>query len=366
MPLLYRGPVRFSRPLHPQRTIRHRPDLSEVRGRHATTLPCPTWIHAFANSPISSEYGGIAFLRPCSDRPHPRIGAVRPACVARSLVAWPGSARTGSRGWSRGATSPCHRPLPAGWPSRFNSMAWKRSTCWRSRADSMQRGPVPMLHRPRCWPSSKPKARNPAYVADGLGSLKAWNQAAHLVFDGFGQGGHAEPNLLRYMFLFDGSHAIVDWERYARKMVAQFRLRHDRAGTDDRFARLSAELREGSGVFGALWAEHEVRHRATGRQGDPPSPARPPGVQLLQLPGRRVTRTDPDPPCPFRGLHGDAGRPADRPLRRKGMSAAPRITSLLPDLSHPRHLPWHGTRTDAAWWATRARAGCWSTAPSTR
>ncbi len=105
---------------------------------------------------------------------------------------------------------------------------------------------------------------NPAYVADGLGSLKAWNQAAHLVFDGFGQGGHAEPNLLRYMFLFDGSHAIVDWERYARKMVAQFRLRHDRAGTDDRFARLSAELREGSGVFGALWAEHEVRHRATG------------------------------------------------------------------------------------------------------
>ncbi len=104
----------------------------------------------------------------------------------------------------------------------------------------------------------------PAYVADGLGNLKAWNQAAQLVFDGFGARQSTEPNLLRYMFLFDGSHTIVDWERYARKMVAQFRLRHDRAGADGRFAQLSSELSQGSSAFEALWAEHEVRHRATG------------------------------------------------------------------------------------------------------
>ena len=96
-------------------------------------------------------------------------------------------------------------------------------------------------------------------------------------------------------------------------MVAQFRLRHDRAGSDGRFARLSAELRQGSVASEALWAEHEVRHRATGDK-----VIRHPrlgrlafsycNLQIEESPELTLTLH-----VPVRGLRGHTGRPAAGP-----------------------------------------------------
>jgi len=108
---------------------------------------------------------------------------------------------------------------------------------------------------------------NPAYVADGPGDLRAWNAAAGLVFDNFGRDCSGQANLLRFMFLYGGSRrSILDWERYAERIVGQFRLRHDRAGDDGRYAELARELRRDSGRFDALWAVHDVRLRSTGHK----------------------------------------------------------------------------------------------------
>lgn len=108
---------------------------------------------------------------------------------------------------------------------------------------------------------------NPAYVADGLGNLKAWNTAAGLVFDDFGRVRLGQANLLRFMFLYEEpQRSIVDWKQYARRMVAQFRLRHDRAAGDDRYAVLAGELCRASELFESLWAAHEVARRSTGRK----------------------------------------------------------------------------------------------------
>ena len=111
------------------------------------------------------------------------------------------------------------------------------------------------------------QASNPAYVTDGCGELAAWNKAAGLVFGDFGQDGLGRANLLRYMFLHEGSRRdIVDWEQYASRIVAQFRLRHDRTGGDERLAALACELRQQSSAFNALWVAHEVCRRSTGRK----------------------------------------------------------------------------------------------------
>lgn len=108
---------------------------------------------------------------------------------------------------------------------------------------------------------------NPAYVADQCGDLSIWNKAAGLIFDDFGRDSLGQANLLRFMFLHEGARrSIVDWEHYASRIMAQFRLQYDRAGDDGRLARLACELRQKSPVFDALWGAHEVCRRSTGRK----------------------------------------------------------------------------------------------------
>ncbi|WP_428483645.1 helix-turn-helix transcriptional regulator [Rhodopila sp.] len=108
---------------------------------------------------------------------------------------------------------------------------------------------------------------NPAYVSDGYGDVLLWNAAAGLVFPDVGQVPSGDANLLRFMFLNPTArHNIVEWESHARRIVAQFRLRYDRAGGAGRFAELVHELRAGSKVFDALWTTHDVLRRTGGRK----------------------------------------------------------------------------------------------------
>ena len=107
---------------------------------------------------------------------------------------------------------------------------------------------------------------NPAYVSDPLGDLLLSNASAGLVFHEFGRHEANRTNLLRYMFLCEGSRNIVDWEHYARRIAAKFRLWHDRFDGDERFAELARELRERSAAFNDFWVAHEVRRRSTGRK----------------------------------------------------------------------------------------------------
>ena len=108
---------------------------------------------------------------------------------------------------------------------------------------------------------------NPAYVADQCGDLLVWNKAAGMVFDDFGRDALGRANLLWFMFLYEGSRrTIVGWEQYASRIVAQFRLRHDRTGDSGRLADLACELRRQSAEFEALWVAHDVCLRATGRK----------------------------------------------------------------------------------------------------
>lgn len=108
---------------------------------------------------------------------------------------------------------------------------------------------------------------NPAYVTDAVGNLVLWNASAGLVFQDFGRDESGRANLLRYMFLYEGSQqSIVDWEHYAKRIVAKFRLWHDRFTADGRFRDLASELRQRSTIFDRFWVEHEVRRRSTGHK----------------------------------------------------------------------------------------------------
>ena len=107
---------------------------------------------------------------------------------------------------------------------------------------------------------------NPAYVSDPLGDLVFWNASAGLVFHDFGRRGTSRANLLHYMFLCEEARSIADWEHYARRIAAKFRLWHDRLDGDARFAELALELRARSVAFNDFWIAHEVQRRSTGRK----------------------------------------------------------------------------------------------------
>ncbi|GGE08165.1 transcriptional regulator [Aureimonas endophytica] len=103
----------------------------------------------------------------------------------------------------------------------------------------------------------------PAYLIDRLWTAVAWNASAEALFAGWLGG--AERNLLRYVFFDPAARDfIVDWDARARRLVAEFRA--DRAAGPDDAARqaLIGELRQGSPLFCAAWAEQHVLGREGG------------------------------------------------------------------------------------------------------
>ncbi|MFZ2005909.1 MAG: helix-turn-helix transcriptional regulator [Stellaceae bacterium] len=110
----------------------------------------------------------------------------------------------------------------------------------------------------------------PAYVLDRSWNAQAWNAAAERLFVGWLDASpedNTERNLLRFIFLAPGARSLIcDWERRARRVVAEFRA-HCGAHLDDpELRRLIDELRRSSPDFAQMWEQHGVLGREGGER----------------------------------------------------------------------------------------------------
>ena len=110
----------------------------------------------------------------------------------------------------------------------------------------------------------------PAYVLDRCWRARAWNRAAEQLFVGWLDApppDNPERNLLRFIFLAAEARSLIcDWERRARRVVAEFRA-HCAAHLDDpALHRLIDELRRASADFAQMWEQHGVLGREGGER----------------------------------------------------------------------------------------------------
>jgi transcriptional regulator with XRE-family HTH domain len=107
---------------------------------------------------------------------------------------------------------------------------------------------------------------SPAYILDRSWNARSWNAPAERLFVGW-LDKEGERNLLRFIFLGPGARSLIrDWERRARRVVAEFRA-HCGAHLDDAALRLLIdELRRLSPDFAQMWEQHGVLGREGGER----------------------------------------------------------------------------------------------------
>jgi transcriptional regulator with XRE-family HTH domain len=104
---------------------------------------------------------------------------------------------------------------------------------------------------------------NPAYLIDPCLNLLAWNRAANAVF-GAGLVGdlaglpEQERNLLWLIFSDEARRRMVNWERHARLLLAQFRDASRGFVGDPGIARLVERLKQRSAEFAEWWSRYDV------------------------------------------------------------------------------------------------------------
>ena len=103
----------------------------------------------------------------------------------------------------------------------------------------------------------------PCYLIDRLWRARAWNEAAARLFTPWLGG--SDPSLLGFVFRDDAArNFILDWEKRARRVIAEFRADTARAPEDPALLALVAELRAASPAFATLWDGHAVAARDGG------------------------------------------------------------------------------------------------------
>ncbi|MFI6505125.1 helix-turn-helix domain-containing protein [Nonomuraea typhae] len=106
----------------------------------------------------------------------------------------------------------------------------------------------------------------PAFVMGRRTEMVACNRLAALLFWNRPTPPPGPQNCARLVFLDDHTRTLFrDWEHKARETVAFLRLDAGRHPDDRELAALVGELSVKSADFRRLWAEHEVRERAAGR-----------------------------------------------------------------------------------------------------
>lgn len=106
----------------------------------------------------------------------------------------------------------------------------------------------------------------PVYVLDQAWNARAWNLQAERLFVGW-LDGHNDRNLLRYVFLSPLARRVLpDWEKRARRVLAEFRADTGRHLDDPHLNTLVEGLRQESPLFARCWQEHEVEERAGGER----------------------------------------------------------------------------------------------------
>ena len=102
---------------------------------------------------------------------------------------------------------------------------------------------------------------NPAYLIDAFLNLLAWNQAAIGVF-GFAEDLAAAPaeerNLLWLIFTDDARTWLVDRDRHARLLLAQFRDASRHLVNDPWLGAFIERLRQRSPEFAQWWSRYDV------------------------------------------------------------------------------------------------------------
>ncbi len=115
---------------------------------------------------------------------------------------------------------------------------------------------------------------NPAYLIDAHLNLLAWNQAAIDVFgmpDDLAGVPAEERNLLWLIFTDDSRYLLVDWERHAKLLLAQFRDASRHLVGDPWFDGFVERLKRRSPEFVAWWSRYDVeRVQATEKVVDHP------------------------------------------------------------------------------------------------
>ncbi len=106
----------------------------------------------------------------------------------------------------------------------------------------------------------------PAYVLDQVWNARAWNAPAERLFVGW-LDGQNDRNLLRYVFLSPLARRVLpDWEKRARRVLAEFRADSGRHLDDPLLKALVEGLGQQSPFFARCWREHEVEQRAGGER----------------------------------------------------------------------------------------------------
>jgi transcriptional regulator with XRE-family HTH domain len=104
---------------------------------------------------------------------------------------------------------------------------------------------------------------NPAYLIDACLNLLAWNRAASAVFgaglvEDLAELPRQERNLLWLIFTDEARHHMVNWERHARLLLAQFRDASRQLVGDPWVARLVERLKQRSAEFAEWWSRYDV------------------------------------------------------------------------------------------------------------
>lgn len=100
---------------------------------------------------------------------------------------------------------------------------------------------------------------SPAYVVGSRWDIMAWNKAACVVFGDFCFMSIRQRNIVWRLFTSSSyRHFLVDWEKHARRVLAQFRASCGRHPGDPQLTELMHDLMVCSPEFRTWWPEHEV------------------------------------------------------------------------------------------------------------
>lgn len=101
---------------------------------------------------------------------------------------------------------------------------------------------------------------SPAWILERSWNILVWNRAAREVFVDFGAVPMGECNILRLAFTDEElRQRLVDWEAFARSMLAAFRASGEEFAGEPWFVRLVEDLKRVSPEFREWWPEHDVR-----------------------------------------------------------------------------------------------------------
>jgi transcriptional regulator with XRE-family HTH domain len=106
----------------------------------------------------------------------------------------------------------------------------------------------------------------PAYILDRSWNARTWNAAAERLFTGW-LDRPGDRNLLKFIFLRPGARSLIcDWERRARRVVAEFRAQSGAHLDDPAIRDTIDQLRRLSPDFGQMWEQHGVLGREGGER----------------------------------------------------------------------------------------------------